>query len=346
MTRLVRFALVSVLLAGCAPSGTAVTSPTPSPDVASESITLTPPPERSTSEEPDAPATASSAAESPPPRPPLYTAPPDEVLPQAKQVAARAAQQLVTYDVGTRAADLTGAVTEDPDRQAVVAQAIEPLVDPTRWSRGRVVYPQLGGVSTSRASVMVVVELRQGTGAHADEVVTRTFDVRLLLVNGTWAFDELASIGGTPVPRPAGLSELAASVLDDPRIELPDSARWDIHAGEVAEPLLRTMRKLADRTPFGVVTLSRGHPFNVFGTDRQSNHTRGRAVDIYRTADTLVVDDRTAPSSTHDTVTWLYDLPQVSELGSPWALDGYGGRSFTDRVHQDHIHIGTTPDGH
>ena len=33
-----------------------------------------------------------------------------------------------------------------------------------------------------------------------------------------------------------------------------------------------------------------------------------------------------------------YDL--VSEVGSPWALDGYGGRSFTDDVHLDHVHIG------
>ncbi|HZW45071.1 MAG TPA: hypothetical protein VFF32_11890 [Dermatophilaceae bacterium] len=36
---------------------------------------------------------------------------------------------------------------------------------------------------------------------------------------------------------------------------------------------------------------------------------------------------------------WLFDhgLP---ELGSPWAFDGYGGRSFTNVVHTDHLHLG------
>lgn len=34
------------------------------------------------------------------------------------------------------------------------------------------------------------------------------------------------------------------------------------------------------------------------------------------------------------------DQPEVSQIGAPWALDGYGGRSFTDVVHQDHLHVG------
>ena len=38
-------------------------------------------------------------------------------------------------------------------------------------------------------------------------------------------------------------------------------------------------------------------------------------------------------------VEWLYEQPEVKQIGSPWALDGFGGRSFTDIVHQDHIHI-------
>ena len=113
-----------------------------------------------------------------------------------------------------------------------------------------------------------------------------------------------------------------------------------IHAGTVSDALLQTMADLAERTPYGVVTLSNGHPHNVFGTDRQSNHTRGRAVDIYRLGPTRVIDDREPASATHEVVTWLYDLPALSELGSPWALDGYGGRSFTDTVHQDHLHVG------
>ncbi len=69
----------------------------------------------------------------------------------------------------------------------------------------------------------------------------------------------------------------ARAVLDDPRIDLPDSARWDILAGEVSPALLRLMSRAADEA--------------------------------------------------------------AVRIGSPWALDGLGGRSFTDVVHQDHLHI-------
>ena len=42
----------------------------------------------------------------------------------------------------------------------------------------------------------------------------------------------------------------------------------------------------------------------------------------------------------HQIVTWAYERPEVREVGSPWALDGPGGRSFTNEVHHDHLHIG------
>jgi NAD(P)H-flavin reductase len=77
----------------------------------------------------------------------------------------------------------------------------------------------------------------------------------------------------------------------------------------------------------------------VFGTDRQSDHTRGRAVDIYRLDQTLVIDDRAEGSFTHQIVKWLYDQPEIRQIGSPWRLEGPRGRSFTDRLHQDHLHV-------
>lgn len=336
MTRLAVLALAAALLEGCAATGPAA-SPTDPPSATGGTTPSTTP---SAAPSTSPPAPTPSVTPTAPPRPPQYTVPDDEVYPNAKQVAARIAQTVTTYDIGTRPADLSGDVTADPGRRDALDTGVAPLVDSTRWSRGRVVYPQLGGLTADRVSVMVVVEQRQGTGSDADRIATRTLDVRLVLTEGTWAFDELASTGGAPVPRPADLSQAAGAVLDDPRIELPDSARWDIHAGTVSEALLEMMQELAERTPYGVVTLSSGHPYDVFGTDRQSNHTRGRAVDVYRLGPTRVIDDRAPTSGTHEVVTWLYDRPGLSELGSPWALDGYGGRSFTDTVHQDHLHIG------
>jgi hypothetical protein len=216
--------------------------------------------------------------------------------------------------------------------------AAKPLLHAGMWSRGRIVYPQLGGITADRMSVMVIVEQRMGT-ARAERTVTRTVDVQLRRDGKAWEFDRLASAGGTPVDRPADLPAAAAAVVDDPRIELPDSARWDIYRGTISTELLRQMAALADRTPYSVATLSSGHPYHVFGTDRQSNHTRGRAFDVYAFDQRLVVDDRTNGSTTRTHVEWLFDRPDVAELGSPWALDT-GGRSFTNVVHQDHVHIG------
>jgi hypothetical protein len=81
-------------------------------------------------------------------------------------------------------------------------------------------------------------------------------------------------------------------VLAHPRIELPDSAVWDIHRGRISDTLLAVMARAADEVDYGVVVLDTGHPWEIFGTDRQSDHTRGRAVDIYRVGDRNVVDDR------------------------------------------------------
>ena len=86
-----------------------------------------------------------------------------------------------------------------------------------------------------------------------------------------------------------------------------------------------------------VVVLASGHPRDVFETGRTSSHTRGQAVDIHLLGDEYVVDGRrTEDGLTYETTRWLYDHPDVSNLGSPWALDGFGGRSFTDVVHADH----------
>ena len=216
------------------------------------------------------------------------------------------------------------------------------LYVPGAWSQGRVIYPQLGGLGDTRASVMVVTQQMVGTDAGV-RVFIRTLDVRLALEGGQWRFASVQSDGGTQVLPSGPVSPEALAVLNDPRIEMPDSARWDILSGAIAPNLLRIMARLAEHTPYGVTTLSQGHPYEVFGTDKQSDHTRGRAVDIYRLGDTLVIDDRAEGSMTYKAVQWLYDQPEIRQIGSPWALDGYGGKSFSDRLHQDHLHIAANP---
>lgn len=340
--------LVAVLLAlttaACALDGGGSqmhgpTSPATSPTTASPSATPGRPPSPTAATPRTTP---SPAPATPPPTPAPYRPARNEVHPGPKRVAAQVAQQLTTYEPGTPAAELAGAVTRHPRRQRAVAEAVRPLLQQDRWSRGRIVYPQLGGLRRNRMSVMVVVEQTVGAPGVPGEAHARTLDVRLVRQDGRWVFDTLASVGGEPVPPPPALTPTAQAVLGHPDITLPDSARWDIHAGRISPHLLQLLLDLAERTSYGVTVLSSGHPFHVFGTDRQSNHTKGRAVDIYLHDGTLVADDRAKGSATHELVRWLYRRPEVSEVGSPWALDGYGGRSFTDVVHQDHLHVGVT----
>lgn len=291
---------------------------------------------------------AQTSTEPPPaatPLPAAYEALGAETHPNAKTLASEIAQTLTTYEAGDTLEDITGRIASGDQRERL-AEAVASLYHPGGWSRGEVVYPQFGGLTADSTSVMVVLAQTIGEpGADAPRTEVRVIDVRLRLEDRAWVFDEIASAGGEPAERPDDLPPEAVAVLDDPRIELPDSARWDIHRGAVHPDLLAMMTRLADATgDLGVVVLESGHPYNVYGTDRMSDHMRGRAVDLYRVAGELVIEGRTSETSaTHAAVRTIYDDPAGAVVGSPWALDEYGGRSFTDPVHLDHIHMAIRP---
>lgn len=268
----------------------------------------------------------------------------EEVHPNAKTVAAAIAQAITTYDRDQGLVDaVEGLDLRGADAEALAAQA-SVLHHEDHWSRGRAVYSQLGGVTEKDISVMVVTEQTLG-GPNGVRTQTRTLDVRLTDVDGHWEFSELADAGGTEPRSEHVLTEQAERVLSHDRIELPDSARWDILSGHTDPTLLELMARAADEFSFGVVSLHSGHPANIFDTERPSDHTRGLAVDIYAVDGTAVIDDRADDSTTWRFVQWLYEQPEVMKIGGPWALDGFGGRSFTDIVHQDHLHVAVRTEG-
>lgn len=264
---------------------------------------------------------------------------PGEVLVEAKQLASEVAAALTTYGPDETPAQRRARVAADSPFDPPLANARE-LDYEGAWSRGRVVYPQMGGFAEVAASVMVVVEQTWGVADGEPTVEVRTLDVRLRRddPDADWHLEALASGGGQPVAVDAP-DAVDHPVLRDDRLVLPDSARWDVLAGRTDPRLLEVMSDIGEQFPVEVAVLVTGHPRNVFATDRLSAHTDGRAVDL------VVVDDRTVASS-HDTdsatralVEWLYDDPRVTVIGSPWALDERGGKSFTDIVHADHIHV-------
>ncbi|OFW62835.1 MAG: hypothetical protein A2135_08345 [Actinobacteria bacterium RBG_16_67_15] len=266
-----------------------------------------------------------------------YIVPPTEAEPEAKQLAADIASSLTTYgasdDHAARLNALAGRSGGD-----LLAQASQPLIYPGSWSQGQVIYPQMGGLGNGRASVMVMTRQTVGSDGEVDFSIVRTLDIRLILGESGWEFDSLSSAGGT-FDRLEDLA-LAHAVARDPRIQMPDSARLDILSGLVSPVLLTLMADVADQTPYEVSVLVTGHPHNVFETDRMSDHTAGRAIDIVRVGDHRVIDDRGEESATRALVEWLYHHPDVRQVGSPWDLDEEPSRrSFTDAVHQDHIHV-------
>lgn len=287
------------------------------------------------------PTTSTSAIAAPsgeePPLQARYVVPPTEVEPSAKQLAVDIAYELTTYEASDDHAEKLEAMGSRSGVEPL-AEASEHLTHAGSWSRGEVIYPQLGGLTKERASVMVVTRQTVGSGTGAESSVVRTLDIRLIAGEAGWEFDFLSSAGGTF----DNLEDLtvAHAVAGDPRIEMPDSVRLDILSGLVSPTLLNVMADLADQTSYGVIVLATGHPHNVFETDRQSHHTVGRAIDIYRIGDGLVIDERDPGSATHAITGWLYDHPDVHQLGSPWDIDGKeSSRSFTNEVHQDHIHL-------
>jgi len=283
--------------------------------------------------------TTSTSAPTPSlPLPATYEPLPGEPVPEAKSLAARVVQTIGTYPVGggtaENAASRLGG-TVDPS----LIDAALPLLDPTAASTSEIVYPQLGGLTDTEASVMVVFRQRLASATDQWEV-TRTADVRLTRTPAGWAASAIASIGGEPPPDPVPLSAAARDVLATEAIDLPDSARWDIEAGRIDDRVLQLLLRLAQEHTLGVTVLATGHPERVFGAASVSNHTVGRGVDVWSVDGQPVIAQRDAGGPLQALVQQLVDSMATTELGSPWDLDGVGrGASFTNTVHQDHLHL-------
>jgi hypothetical protein len=113
--------------------------------------------------------------------------------------------------------------------------------------------------------------------------------------------------------------------------------------GDYASPRLdRRVRQLlvaiAARHRVRVSCLRTGHSWYVKGTDRVSNHTVSRAVDVDQVDGQPV---RPSNAAARELALWIgrgQAGVRPSELGSPWDV---GGRPwFTNPGHQDHLHVG------
>ena len=139
-----------------------------------------------------------------------------------------------------------------------------------------------------------------------------------------------------PGPAAGSLSTLARSVLADRRLRLPYAAQADVRTGVISASVLHTLLSLADQYVVDVSVVRSGHPLYVFGTSRPSDHPKGRAVDVW------ALDDRPLVVPTNHGLAVdgmrLAVAQGAYNVGGPVLLAG--AQYFSDRTHQDHIHIG------
>lgn len=271
------------------------------------------------------------------PRPEPYRPAAAEEYPNGKRVAATIAQRVTTYEPGASAAALAARLgPASVDREAL-ARTISPLVEPDARSTGDVVYPQLAGVTPTSLGAMVAVRQTIERDGSRESVV-RVLDVRLRLADGRWLLEQIGSVGGDEAQRPENLSPAAQRLLADPGVELSDSARWDIYRGGVDEGLLDALANAGREHDFAVGVLDSGHPEEVWATTRRSAHSVGYAADIYEVDGRLVIDQREPGSAAHRLAGIL--AAGAVQIGSPWL---FGPGSFTDAVHQDHLHVQRSP---
>ncbi|TDD70510.1 hypothetical protein E1262_09740 [Jiangella aurantiaca] len=260
----------------------------------------------------------------------------NEIAPEVKVAAVRVLEALGTVPDGvavTPAADRLAAAGAPPALEG----AAGPLLPPAAPAVAQLVYPQYGGLERSTASIMAVVRQTWVDGETLrDRVVTA--DVRLRRSGGGWTVTELHPVAPAP-DAAAALTGPAAELAASGRVELPEAAVADLAAGAVDARVVAALLRLAGTYQLAVSVFRSGHPENVFGTDRTSNHTRGRAVDIW------AVDGRPVVSMVKDEPFLLDFLAAVratgsDEIGGPVDPDGPGGKHFADDLHRDHVHLG------
>jgi hypothetical protein len=197
-----------------------------------------------------------------------------------------------------------------------------------------VIEAQYGGILDASASVLVVC--RQWT----PEPGGTTVDVRLVASAPRWTVTELhPAAPSAPIAAPP---TAAARVLASPHIDLPPAAIADLRSGAVHETVSAALLRLAADHDLGVSVLRSGHPLDVFGTTRPSDHPAGRAVDVWRIDGRPVVDPATPRALVEDFMRAAAAAGSYN-VGGPYPIaGGTGNRFFTDPTHHDHVHIGFT----
>ncbi|MGF1429811.1 hypothetical protein [Kitasatospora sp. LaBMicrA B282] len=332
----------AAVLAGCgggtrSAAGRAATAPaTPGPP-GTPGTPATP----ATPASPPSSAAASTTGTAGLPATTAWTPGPGEIQPDVKLRAVQLIEALGGWPAGgegtaaarARVAGLGGV---DP---GLVDQA-GPLLPTAEQAALQVIDAQYGGILSDAASVLVVCDQWTVAGPGAPVVPGgTTVDVRLSAASPRWTVTALhpAAPGGPA----ASLSAAATAVLADERITLPPAALADVRSGQVHDTVLQAMLTLAQSYTMSISVIRSGHPLDVFGTDRPSDHPLGRAFDVWRINGRAVVDP-TTPTGLVDGFMRAAAAAGSYNVGGPRQLSGgtTPNQFFSDATHHDHVHVG------
>lgn len=267
---------------------------------------------------------------------------PGEVSPEVKARAVAVVEALGAWPPGGGGPAAAQARAAALGVAAAVADEAGPLVPEADAAAVQVVYAQYGGILATSASVLI--PCRQWT-QDVHGAVTEggtTVDVRLAAgsdPSAPWAVTELRP--ADPGPPAASLSAVVSRVLAEPRIDLPPAAAADFRSGQVHDSVADALLALAGTYEIRVSVVRSGHPIDVFGTTRPSDHPLGRAVDVWSIDGHPVVDPAT-PRALVEGFMRAAAAAGSYNVGGPYQPSGGGtpNQFFTDRTHHDHVHMG------
>jgi hypothetical protein len=226
-----------------------------------------------------------------------------------------------------------GAGEIKPEVKATAVAAVVKLLQKAN-SAVEVIDAQYGGILNSTASVLVPCRVYTLTNGNLTTGGT-TVDVRLARSGTTWRVTALhPARPGAPAKT---LTRAARQVLASDRISLPPASAADIRSGTIHDTVLTAMLELANTYRIGISVIRSGHPLDVFGTTRPSDHPQGRAFDTWQINNRAVVDP-TTPRSLITAYMRAAASTGSYNVGGPYQLSG--STYFSDDTHHDHVHAG------
>jgi hypothetical protein len=129
-------------------------------------------------------------------------------------------------------------------------------------------------------------------------------------------------------------------ILTNGRVSFDPSALEDIKSNVVDSKVILLIDSISKQHTIYISSIKGNHTKYVAGTNRISLHYLGKAFDIAAVDGVPVTNQRYIGSPAYKVASSLVNSANqlgIAEVGSPW---NFGGISFSDEDHQNHIHVG------